>query len=98
MNAAWAATFRPVLQPKSGTEPGDASEVVFSESVSGDAAEVFKPWLDTVWDGEWLMTTSLKVKDGASVVIGRADEIYVRVLRRGDAKNSSERPKRRGPR
>lgn len=76
MNAAWAATFRPVLQPKSGTEPGDASEVVFSESVSGDAAEVFKPWLDTVWDGEWLMTTSLKVKDGASVVIGRADEIY----------------------
>lgn len=76
MNAAWATTFRPVLQPKSGTEPGDASEVVFSESVSGDAAEVFKPWLDTVWDGEWLMTTSLKVKDGASVVIGRADEIY----------------------
>lgn len=76
MNAAWAATFRPVLQPKSGTDPGDASEVVFSESVSGDAAEVFKPWLDTVWDGEWLMTTSLKVKDGASVVIGRADEIY----------------------
>lgn len=77
MNAVWAAPYQPVFQSEPGTEPDDPPEVVFSQSVSGDAADVFKPWYGTTWDGGWLITTSLKVKDGASVVIGRADEIFV---------------------
>lgn len=68
MNAVWAAPYQPVFQSEPGTEPDDPPEVVFSQSVSGDAADVFKPWYGTTWDGGWLITTSLKVKDGASVV------------------------------